>query len=48
MIFDSKKVTKNEARKIIAESGINKNLLEQYPNNPEIYALVGEKFINLD
>lgn len=42
----SKKVTKNEARKIISESGIDKNLLEKHPNNPEIYKLITEKLKN--
>ena len=39
-----KNVTKNEARKIISESGIGKDLLEKHPDNPEIYELTQEKF----
>jgi 16S rRNA (adenine1518-N6/adenine1519-N6)-dimethyltransferase len=40
----SKKVTKNEARKMIKEKNIDENLLEKHPNNPEIYKIVEEKF----
>jgi 16S rRNA (adenine1518-N6/adenine1519-N6)-dimethyltransferase len=46
-LVNSKEITKNEARKIIAESEIVKNLLEKHPSSPEIYELVGEKFENL-
>ncbi len=40
----SRKVTKNEAREIIAKSGVPTELLENHPNTPEIYELVGQKF----
>lgn len=40
----SKKVTKNQARKIITKSKIDKNLLERPPDNSEIYELVSKKF----
>jgi 16S rRNA A1518/A1519 N6-dimethyltransferase RsmA/KsgA/DIM1 with predicted DNA glycosylase/AP lyase activity len=43
-IVDGKNLTKNEARKIIAEKGIDKNLLEKEPNSSEIYEIVEEKF----
>lgn len=43
-LVHSKKVTKNEARKIIAGSGIPRELIERRPNSPEIYALAGELF----
>lgn len=43
-LVHSKKVTKNEAREIIKESGINKDLLGDHPNNPQIYDLVGKSF----
>lgn len=45
-IIDGKKMTKNEARKIIEEKGIDKNLLESCPIGSEIYELVEEKFNN--
>ncbi len=47
-LVSSKKMTKNEAREKVEKSGINKNLLEKHPNNPEIYALVEMKFHGLD
>lgn len=40
----SKGLTKNEARQIIAEKKIDQKLLEQHPNNSEIYELVEEQF----
>jgi Dimethyladenosine transferase (rRNA methylation) len=40
----SKKVTKNEARMIIQEKEIDKNLLESHPKSPEIYKIVEERF----
>jgi len=43
-IIDLKTITKNEARKIIAEKSIDEVLLNQHPNNAEIYELVEEKF----
>jgi len=43
-IVDGKSMTKNEARKIIEEKGIDKNLLEKGPSGSEIYELVEEKF----
>lgn len=43
----SKKMTKNEARRTVQEGEINKNLLEIHPNTPEIYELVGEKFVDI-
>lgn len=45
-LTESKKLTKNEARKIITEKDIPQSLLEQHPNNAEIYELVEEKFNN--
>lgn len=41
---ESKKLTKNEARKIVTGKNLPQNLLEQHPNNAEIYELVEEKF----
>ena len=40
----SKKLTKNEARKIIVQSGISEKLLKIPPNNSDIYDLVADKF----
>jgi len=40
----SKKVTKNEARMIIQEKEIDKNLLESHPKSPKIYKIVEERF----
>lgn len=40
----SKKVTKNEARRIIQEKKIDKDLLESHPKSPEIYKIVEERF----
>jgi len=40
----SKRLTKNEARGIVAGKGIDQKLLDQHPNNSEIYELVEEKF----
>ncbi|NMC60506.1 MAG: hypothetical protein GYA51_14145 [Candidatus Methanofastidiosa archaeon] len=45
-ITESNKLTKNEARKIILEKVLPQNLLDQHPNNSEIYKLVEEKFNN--
>lgn len=42
-----KNITKNEARKEIAEKEIPESLLEQHPNNPEVYFLVEAKFNSL-
>ncbi len=36
-LFHNKMLTKNQARKIIKNSRISKNLLERHPDNPEIY-----------
>jgi len=41
-----KKITKNEARKIVRESGLPESLLNQTPNSSEIYHLITEKMIN--
>lgn len=46
-LVHSKKVTKNEARKIILGTKIPKSLLERLPNNPEIYEKVRNKFSKL-
>jgi hypothetical protein len=43
-IIDSKRLTKNEARGIIAGKGIDQKLLESDPNSSEIYELVEERF----
>lgn len=43
-LVHSKRLTKNEARKIIAKSGIARDFLEKRPDNPLVYRLVGEKF----
>lgn len=43
----SKKLTKNEARKIIAESGIDKELLEKAPDTFQIYDEVSQHLGNL-
>ena len=40
----SEKVTKNEARMIIQEKEIDKNLLESHPKSPKIYKIVEERF----
>ncbi|KKR62557.1 MAG: hypothetical protein UU02_C0044G0011 [Candidatus Woesebacteria bacterium GW2011_GWA1_40_43] len=40
----SKTLTKNEARRIITEKEIDKDLLDQHPNNSKIYELVEERF----
>ncbi len=42
-LIHSKRVTKNEARKIISESGISDELLEKHPSTPKIYKEVEEK-----
>ena len=39
-----KNLTKNEARKIVADVGINFELLNNTPGTPEIYEQVGSKF----
>lgn len=36
-LFYSKMLTKNQARKVIKDSKISKDLLERHPDNPEIY-----------
>lgn len=46
-LVHGKNVTKNEARKIVAESGIKKELLVRHPSSPEIYDLVSEKLGSL-
>lgn len=38
------KVTKNQAKKILAESKISAELLENPPTNPDIYSQITEKF----
>lgn len=43
-IIDSKILTKNEARQIVAEKQIDQKLLDQHPNNSEVYELVEKKF----
>lgn len=43
-IIFKKNMTKNEARKVISEKQIPENLLQQNPNNSEIYFIVEEKF----
>lgn len=43
-IVHSKKVTKNEARSMILEKEINKDLLEKMPDTAEIYKDVEKKF----
>ena len=43
-IVFGKNMTKNEARGKIAGKNIPKNLLEQHPNNKEIYEIVEQKF----
>ncbi|MBI2103493.1 hypothetical protein HYT59_00645 [Candidatus Woesebacteria bacterium] len=43
-LVHSKKVTKNEARKIIIKSGISSILLEKHPSSPKIYEEVSDKF----
>ncbi len=40
----SNKLTKNEARKIIAEKEIDRRFLDQHPNSSEVYEIVEEKF----
>jgi 16S rRNA (adenine1518-N6/adenine1519-N6)-dimethyltransferase len=45
-LTQKQKLTKNEARNIVRESGIDKKLLEKTPDNPEIYKLVSEKLGN--
>ena len=37
-------MNKNEARKVISEKQFPQRILEQCPNNSEIYFLVEEKF----
>lgn len=43
-LINEKPMTKNEARKIIADKDIDDRLLEQHPNNSEVYKLVEQKF----
>lgn len=43
-LVNEKSMTKNEARKIIADKDIDDQLLEQHPNNSEVYKLVEQKF----
>lgn len=43
-IIFGKNITKNEARKVISEKQFPQRILEQCPNNSEIYFLVEEKF----
>ncbi|MFZ5932531.1 MAG: rRNA adenine N-6-methyltransferase family protein [Patescibacteria group bacterium] len=43
-LVHSKKVTKNEARKIIVESRVSKERLENHPDTPEIYQEVEKQF----
>lgn len=42
-LVKKKRPTKNQARKIIEDSGIDKALLERQPDNPEIYEQVSGK-----
>lgn len=46
-LVHSKKITKNQARKTIAEMKIDEKLLREKPNNPEIYDIVEERFRNI-
>lgn len=46
-LTSGERMTKNEARKIIEQSGINKKLLERPPETSEIYQQIEEKFKNL-
>lgn len=46
-LVHSKKLTKNEARKIITESGIGKGLLEKNPDSFQIYEEISQKLGNL-
>lgn len=39
-----KRFSKNEAKRIINQSGINEALLEKPPDNPEIYQQISERF----
>lgn len=43
-LTEGKILTKNQARKLVAEAKIPQELLEKHPNNSEIYDLVGERF----
>lgn len=43
----SKSLTKNQAREIVAKSGIDKDLLEKYPDNPMVYEEVEKRFNKL-
>jgi len=43
-VVNKKELTKNEARKIISESGINTEFLEQTPGTDDLYCEVGDKF----
>ena len=43
-IVDNRVVTKNEAKKIISESGLGNELLDQSPNNFDIYNQISIKF----
>jgi 16S rRNA (adenine1518-N6/adenine1519-N6)-dimethyltransferase len=43
-IVYKKKVTKNEVRKIIADTGLENEFLDQIPNSFEIYNLISAKF----
>jgi len=43
-ITKAKKLTKNEARKIVAGKNLPQDLIEKHPNNSEIYELVEERF----
>lgn len=38
-----RKLTKNQAREVLKESGISENLLERQPDNPEIYEEISKK-----
>ena len=43
-LVHNKKVTKNQARSILDNIDIDPELLNKYPDNPEIYQEVGKKF----
>lgn len=45
-LVHKKNITKNEARQMVTRKISDKNLLEKFPDNPEIYKLVEEKFTN--
>lgn len=46
-LVHAKPLTKNQARELVAKSGIDKDLLEKYPNSPTIYEEVEKRFNKL-